>query len=292
MKKGGGVARLLSQLNTRDWLSAAIDRYYDRARPERWVHADPTIHPSSLGSPCALEFELGLLGHRTKADGQGVRRMDNGTYVGKRWVETFTKMGILVSYEVPAKDTNPLISGSIDVIVMNPQNGEKSVGEIKSMNSNGFRTLPTISQDRKVNMRALWPKWRNYCLQLTTYMVIHKMPAWFLFENKDNQEYKVFWVEPSDEMRAEVWDASKPPSQAQQAFMDGRLVAPPFERKSGTCQRCYRNKVCFRLQDGDEETWRLVQSQFRQASLEMKDPQETGWPVSGPRRLSTEPFSS
>lgn len=286
MRKGGGIARLLTQLNNKDWVSAAIDRYYDRARPERWTHADPTIHPSSLGAVCSLEFELGLLGHKTRADGQGVRRMDNGTWVGKRWVETFQKMGVLVSFEEPARDTNPMISGSIDVILQNPQTGEKCVGEIKSMNDRNFRTLPAVKTDRKANMQGLYMKWRGYCLQLTTYMTIMKMPAFFLFENKDNQEFRVFWVEPTDEMRDEVWDHSKVPYQAQQAVIDGIMLRPPFDRKSSTCGRCYRKAVCFRLQDGDEDAWNTVKTQFKQLGKEMKSPE---WPVFGPRPQSTEP---
>jgi len=286
MAQGGGIARLLKTLRTDDWLTPAIDRYYNRSRPERWVHADPTIHPSTLGSPCALDLEFSLLGHRTPADGQGARRMDNGTDVGKRWARALKDMGILISAEEPAHNDDPLIAGSIDVIVQHRETGKKSIGEIKSMHSFGFKGLPTPVSDRMANMRALSMRYKNYCLQLTTYMTIHGLDAWFLFENKDNQEYRVFWVTPTPEMIAEVF-TDGPPKSAQQAFYEGVLLPPPYKRTSKTCQDCYRKKTCFRFQDGDVELWKKVQQQFKQAGVVMKEP--VGWPAAAPLRLDEDP---
>lgn len=286
MANGGGIARLLKQLKVDDWLTPAIDRYYNRSRPERWLHADPTIHPSSLGSICSLDLEFSLLGHRTAADGQGARRMDNGTDVGKRWARALQDMGILVAAEVPARNDDPLISGSLDVLVQHRESGTKSVGEIKSMHSYGFKGLPTPTSDRVANMRAIAMKYKNYCLQLTTYMTIHGLDAWFLFENKDNQEYRVFWVTPTPEMIEEVFGKDGPPKTAQEAFYEGVLLAPPFTRNSATCQNCYRKKMCFNAQDGDVDLWRKFQQQFKQAGVVMKDP--VGWPAKSPTKLDEE----
>lgn len=285
IKPKAGVKRLLSQLYSRDWMGAAIDRHFERSRPETWRAADPTIHPSSLGGVCALEFELGLLGHRTKADGQGVRRMENGTFVGRRWVETFKEMGVLVSFEERVKSEDPLISGSIDVIVKNPQTGDLAIGEIKSINQRGFSRLPTPTADRVANMRALAIERKGYCLQLAVYMHLRSLPGFFLFENKDSQEYRLYWVEAYPELLDEVFAAGSVPKTAQETYFTGRLVPPPFRLDSLTCKKCSRNKICQRLQEGDVDTWNLVKEQFRRAKVEPKEPEEQGWPVFGPRRL-------
>lgn len=276
--KRSGISAFLRQVVQEDWLSVAIDRHFSRKRPERWVVPDPTIHPSSLGSVCTLEFELGLLGHKTRIEGKVSRIFENGTSVGKRWVETFREMGVLVSYETPVRRDDPLVNGSVDVIVQNPLGGEKSVGEIKSINSRGFRTLPSVTTDRRGNMLALSacsPWIRKYCLQLTTYLTLSGLEGWFLFENKDTQDYKVFWVQPTPEMRAECFEDGHPAADAQKAFYAGVLVTPPFRPTSQQCKGCDRQRVCFALQAGDEELWQIVQGQFKKAGQEPPQVWET-----------------
>ena len=276
--KRSGISAFLRQVVQEDWLSVAIDRHFNRKRPERWVVPDPTIHPSSLGSVCTLESELGLLGHKTRIEGKTSRIFENGTSVGKRWVETFREMRILVSFETPVVRDDPLVNGSVDVIVQNSLTGEKSVGEIKSINSRGFRTLPSVTADRRGNMLALSacsPWIRKYCLQLTMYLTLSGLAGWFLFENKDTQEYKVFWVQPTPEMRAECFDAGHPAVDAQRAFYAGALVPPPFKQTSQQCKGCDRQRVCFSLQAGDEETGQSIQGQFRKAGQDPPQAWET-----------------
>lgn len=271
----GGVGRLLRQLNVDDWVGREIDRYFDtKASPEGWQKAGPAIRPSGAGSPCAREIELGMLGHRPAYPGQSRRRMDNGSDMHKRWQRYFSEARLLAAAELPVRLNDPVVSGRLDVVLKNPVTGKLALGEIKSVNSQGFRQLPKLIADKHLNAQRLaaWnPPWgRGYMLQFCWYSEHGELhgsrfdEGFFLFENKDTQDYKVFYVTPTPEL---VKESQTRPLAAQQAFRSGVLLDRPFERNSPTCRRCEKAMICDLLEDGDAATWAIVMRQFESAGI-------------------------
>ena len=278
MASKGGIGRLLRQLDQEDWLSRLVDRFFDKtARRESWGKADPTIHPSGAGSPCERGIELGMLGHRTSIPGPSRRRMDNGTDMHERWGRYLKDMGILVAKEAPVKLADPIVSGRLDAVVQNPASGKRTLIELKSVNSHGFRQLPRSTSDKKNNMRAMYswnqPWGRGYVLQFTWYYQHGDTDgtkfndAVFLFECKDTQEYKIIYVEPTEEM---VLESRQRPVAAQNAFLEGKLIDRPYAAGHPVCRKCDREVLCTSLEEQDDEAWQIVIEQFRKGGIEGK----------------------
>ena len=275
MTRSGGIGRLLRQLQSEDWLSRVIDQYFNVKYPEHWTDKpSPNIHPSAAGSTCELELELGMLGHRSSITGSSRRRMDRGSDAHDRWERYLGDMGILIQAEVPFKLADPMVSARMDAVIQHPASGHLTVVEIKTVHNQGFKRLPPSTSDRQQNMAMLykwnvpWGRW--YCLQLTWYYTrgdykgTRFKEAVFLFEDTNNQDFKVIYVEPTDEM---VREAYEKPVLAQKAFLEGRLLSRPFQRGSAACKRCERKSVCNLLEDGDTESWAMVQTQLKKAGI-------------------------
>lgn len=275
MSRGGGVGRLLRQLGSEDWLSRVIDQYFDRrSARETWGQPNPSIRPSGSGSPCERDIELGMAGHRSAIAGQSRRRMDNGSGMHERWQRYLREMQILVVKESPVNVADPMVTGRLDVVVQNPASGKLALGELKSVHSRGFQSLPRVTADRKANMRALYswnqPWGRGYVIQDCWYFEFGDVNGrkfdenFFLFENKDTQDYKVIYVEPTPELLAE---AKEKPVAAQNAFLEGKLLDRPFQRGHPVCRRCDREKACDLLEDGDDAAWQVLIEQFRKGGI-------------------------
>lgn len=252
-----GLNRLVKQLKTDDWIGKMIDAYQDKAEPERWVSPNPDIHPSSSGSSCARDIELGMLGHRTQVKAQNRRRMENGTKGHERWEQYFRDIGILFAAEVKVIATDPFFNGTCDVIIENPLTGKRIIGELKTMNSKRWERIPIQVPDKKIMMRHLAAIEKPYVYQLTMYVQMMKEQyntedeCFFLFENTDTQEFKVRYCEPDEELKKECFSN---PLEAQKAFLEKRLIDPPYSKGSAICQHCYRRGVCFRIQENDPTT--------------------------------------
>lgn len=268
-----GVGRFLTQVKNNDWITRVIDQHFrNGSTKERWIDPDPAIRPSGAGSVCPRDIQLGMLGHRPGIKGDSRRRMDNGTLLHERWERYLKETGVMVASEVPIKLSDPVVSGRLDAILQHPEEGHFTVVEIKSVNSRGFKTLPSSTPDRKVNFNLLtrWnqPYGLSYCKQLLWYLTYGRWngkefsEAAFLFENKDTQEFRIIYVEPTEEVLAEY---QKIPVSAQQAYLSGELIERPFVRTSKTCQNCDRLKVCNGLEDGDEEIVAVINRQLEKA---------------------------
>lgn len=278
VRERGGVGRLLRQLSADDWVGREVDKYFEtKASPETWRKAASAIHPSGAGSPCERELELGMLGYRPAFSGPSRRRMDNGTDMHKRWERYFGEAQLLAAAELPVKADDPVVSGRLDVVLKNPATGRLVLGEIKSVNSYGYRQLPRSMSDWTKNAASLaaWnnPWGRRYLLQFCWYLKYGRLhgsgfdEGFFLFENKDTQDYKVVYVDPAVEM---VQEAMVKPTVAQRAFVEGVLLDRPFARRSPTCRRCEKETICDLLEDDDDETWAIVTKQFKGAGVKVK----------------------
>lgn len=264
-----GLARLIQQLKTDDWVSRVVDMEQEKGAPERWVAPDLTIHPSWGGGECPREIQLTMLGHRDKIEPKSRRRMDNGTDAHTRWQRYFKEVGLLVDCEIRLNLTDPLWSGSADVILQNPVTGRKYVGELKTMHSRRWAKVPAQVYDRYEMMRQLALVERKYVNQLTQYIVKLRQEGYgveeegfFLFENTDTQEYKVRYCAPDRDMQESAFANAV---LAQEASLEGRLIDPPFKRKSLTCRACYRERLCYDIQDG-EAPLDIVRARLREVS--------------------------
>lgn len=250
------LARLVKQLNTENWLERVIDECSSFHSPERWSSVNLEIHPSSAGSSCPRNIQLGFLGHRTEMKSKNFRRASNGTYAHERWFRDLEEAKVLVTHSKRHK-VDGYWSGELDVIVENPVTGTRHIGEIKTMNSYKFAKIPPQDPDYTAMASKMMLFEPGYTKQLIHYIVMSEHfdsrltdEAFFLIENTDTQDFVVRWIKPTQHMRE---DAFKHVNLAREASLKGELLDPPFKRKSPTCRKCYRELLCYKLQDGDEE---------------------------------------
>lgn len=156
----------------------AIDKYLQE-RPKKY-RPIRCFHPSSLHKAESYLFKHYLEGDGGKEfDSRIIRIFDNGHATHDRLQGYLKEIGILLEAEVPLVDEDYEIQGHCDGIV--EINGMKGVLEIKSINLNGFYALHE-------------PK-AEHILQLNIYMHCLNIPRGvLLYENKNNQELKEFFV--------------------------------------------------------------------------------------------------
>ncbi len=255
---------------------------------ESWGEPRLTMSPSSTSGDCPREIQLGMLGHRTATEAKNRRRMDNGTDAHARWTRTLARAGLLLTASrrlielddgVRLLDTVrgakildgrvPFWSGELDVVVRHPTALRRFVGELKTMNSFRWKKVPPQDPDHGRMARILAATEHGYLRQLTQYIVkfapvFHTEDTGiFVFENTDTQEYKVRFVRPSDEQRAEAFANGLA---ARAACRQGVLIDPPFRRKSATCRGCYREATCYALADGDLDLVGTVEARLQEVA--------------------------
>lgn len=155
-----------------------VDDYLQtRPRDDRPKHC---FHPSSLHLSAYELYHRYIEGDANRQfDSRVLRIFDNGHDVHRRLQGYLTDIGILKQAEVPVENEEYEIRGHADGII--GVNGNDGVLEIKSMNSNQFYS-------------AFEPK-EDHLVQVNVYMFCLNIPrACLLYECKDNQELKEFYV--------------------------------------------------------------------------------------------------
>jgi hypothetical protein len=186
------IKSLLKKIQREDDLIMAIDQYYEVVM-EQSRKGDASFHPSSAGD-CPMKIAYVYLGYDKpqKFGAQTMRKMENGTWVHKRYDNLFERMdkGLdnfeLVDIECGFKHKvhGMEIRGSADAIII--LNEKKLLIELKSIRSEMFYKLGETPHEE-----YLW-QWMLYSDALD----IHE--GRILYENKNDQElrqYKVFWNE-------------------------------------------------------------------------------------------------
>lgn len=156
----------------------ATDNYLqNRRRDDRPKHC---FHPSSLHLPAHELYRQYLEGDGNRQfESRILRIFDNGHDVHRRLQQYLTDIGLLKRTEVPVENESYEIRGHADGIV--EFDGVSGVLEIKSMNNNQF-------------YNAHEPK-ADHLIQVNVYMFCLDIPrACLLYECKDNQELKEFYV--------------------------------------------------------------------------------------------------
>lgn len=259
------LSKFLRQIKNNDWVGEWLDQQLFREGDQQATNSPPvlSIRPSSSGGSCVRSIQLSMLGFREKMKPQNLRRTRNGTAAHDRWNAEFKAAGILVAANVKLKVPEIHWSGECDVIVRNPVTNENHILEIKTMNSNRYRKIPEQAADYEEMAKSLLYVEKPYVYQLMQYIEIFKNTEYkttdtaiFLFENTDTQEYKIRYLKPSEAMKKEAF---RLPLEAQDWLKKGILIDPPFARTSQTCRLCYKETLCYKLQDGDPEATKKVE---------------------------------
>lgn len=190
------------------WLGMAIEELHTdksplwgriRAHGQGW-------RPSGMGEQCDRKSVLGMLGYRGEPISLGLRRIfDLGNQVEAQWRQYFSQMGILLSSNQKVfRESDPIVSGEYDVLVKHPyEPTRRLIGEIKSINDNGFSKLPAVTLDPDQNFAALTTlsdrymasRIRNYVLQLQMYLRLTGTHEGFLlFSNKNDSSYADYYL--------------------------------------------------------------------------------------------------
>lgn len=249
-----------------DWLRPAITRHYAKLIAPGWKKPPKKkISPSSSYDPCPRAIQFKILGYDTGSTEQGRRRMDNGTKMHERWEAVFLEMGISASAEEYLE--NETTGGSYDIVLARIPEGsvldpKKDLDpellylvDLKSINSAGYRKLPTLSSFGPNNLGALaklHPGYVSQWLEYSKLLADAGYPigkGYLFFENKDNQDYQYFFVVDDEPLRLKLLENAHTALKWNQA---GKFIGAPFPKTSKTCQDCYVRNVCFREQEGDQ----------------------------------------
>ncbi len=227
------------------WLALQLEEHYKDRRPVWGPPRDVQKgwKPSSLGKACDRELVAEVLGYQERIPPKLRRIFDMGIDIEKRWLERFTKFGILLAAGTKVKrELEPRIIGKLDAKVRHPyETGRVILVEIKSINRDGFRQLPPVVMDPEENVRNLMKgsgyvgaRVRQYMFQHQVYMVEDQVPeGLLLFDCKDNSEYADYAVSVDPELVAEQY--------ARLILLTGywsRAVVPPCSHsglKEGIC---------------------------------------------------------
>ena len=171
-------------------LKDAIHKYREkkikkRTRPVRKASEFKYFAASACGYQARVLYlmSLNLTG---PPDVLGLTRMENGDYVHERLQTEMEEAGLQTSSEKQVSIDNPPMKGRLDSII--DIDGILYVGEIKSINANGYRSI-----------RKDGPK-QEHLEQLVLYMYALEMKeGWLIYECKDNQGDLYFLVTLDDE---------------------------------------------------------------------------------------------
>jgi hypothetical protein len=151
-----------------------------------------TVSASSLGE-CSRYQQFVYLGMpRLPPTPQAAMRMHNGSMMHLRWQMAGLSEGWLKDAEVPVSHPVLRLTGTMDGVLY-----DGSILELKSINAHGFSRVTTFG--------PLVP----HLFQMATYMLCTRRTSGvFVYECKDNQEYKEITVSSEDMPLAEVQQAA------------------------------------------------------------------------------------
>jgi hypothetical protein len=159
-------------------LIEAIDQYLaTRPKDKRRIRC---FHPSTLHKSAQYLYDAYLNGDNNQDfEPRLLRIFDNGHGVHYRLQRYLKEIGTLVETEVPVENQEYEICGSADGILKLGK--REGVLEIKSINANGFYATHEPKPD--------------HIIQINIYMFCLGIPrGCVLYENKNNQELKEFYV--------------------------------------------------------------------------------------------------
>jgi hypothetical protein len=191
-----GLSDILAEKTVKHWLEEAIDKHLETPYGVR--RSVDTFHPSWAGK-CPRMIQLTMTGVLKESDpnAKSQRIFDTGHSMHNRYGEYFKKMKILLGKEIPVyyEKDGIIIKGNADYTVIYKQK-KVHLLELKSMNSRRFNELCI----------ANLPVYENF-LQWNIYSKCLDIPIGeLLYENKDDQNMKIFSLVYNEEKFLEVFD--------------------------------------------------------------------------------------
>ena len=152
-----------------------------------------TYSASSLGA-CGRQQQFGYIGlPQIAPSSRGAAIFHNGSFMHLRWQMEGITEGWLREAEVAIPENDYRLSGTMDGIC-----DDGSILELKSINDNGFRSVLAFGPQKKHLMQGY-----AYALATGIKRVV------FLYENKNDQEYREFVVDITEEHLEEAKDRAK-----------------------------------------------------------------------------------
>jgi hypothetical protein len=162
--------------------------------------------------------------------------MQNGSFMHLRWQLEGLTEGWLERAEVPIPRNPYRLSGTMDGLLY-----EDSVLELKSINMNGFSRVQTFG-----------PLF-DHLYQMATYMLVSgREKGVFIYECKDNQEYKEIVVGRKD---LPMVEAEEQAQTLWEAVEDRNLMEPLskcLDRTGWKYQSCPYRDRCLSIHDWDQ----------------------------------------
>ena len=204
-----------------------IENYLSN-RPER-ARETNCFHVSQLHHPCLRYLYFSYFGKKQEFDPQTLRIFDNGHGVHERLQGYLHKAGVLIEKELSVSDKEYQIYGRCDGIVQ--LNRKRGVLEIKSINAKGFA--------------GELPK-KEHVVQ--TMMYIHLLGlrgGVILYENKDTQELKEFYMALDNEVVEKTLEKVK----SVLSYISKKQIPP---RRYHFCDYCAFHSLCYEGEDKSE----------------------------------------
>lgn len=210
-------------------LARAIDAALEGENGVIWKQSDGFA--ASMNNDC-----LRYLGYRLRGFEQNIqhsaqlkRIFDNGHSFEDRVQKYFDSLGIIIDRELKLRNEDPPLTGYVDFLI--DWDGPKPV-ELKTTNEMGFQYRQNYKKPSDSHYR-----------QLQVYLEVGGWDSGFvLYENKNNQEIKIFHVvknqEFIDKLFAKwhkIYDAHK----------QNILSIRPYKQTSKKCQQCDAYSYCW-----------------------------------------------
>ncbi|KKN00881.1 hypothetical protein LCGC14_1133320 [marine sediment metagenome] len=254
------------------WLTLSLDEVLESGQ-RLWEQPRRYFRGSGAGNECVRSMTFEAMGHRVPFEARVLRIFGVGNAIEKVIVNAAKKSKILVSGsdQLEGRIVDPLIICHVDLIVKRPTDGQKFLGEIKSIKLENFKKLPPEHGPTRAGDSPLMKNHRGYVAQWNTYAWTPEVDlqyGFLLFENKNTQYQKLYWLERDDVLHEGVLKIHR------EAFPyileDPQMVAPiPMGLDpglgQGICRWCDHRYLCKRIpkKGADYDTVRAIDAKLR-----------------------------
>ncbi len=231
-----------------DWLKLELNNAIESDQ-SLWTPAQQHFRASWIGEPCARALTLKAAGHQVPHRAKTLRIFAVGRAIEDSIVDSIRRAGLFKDAQLKVEYTDPKIRGTLDVQI--GRDDVKILGEIKSINSHGFKSLPKEHGFMLAGQSPLMKKKPGYVHQLNGYLVMAALERGFLlFENKDDGEQRCYWLLRD----GELFERGVAPMRDAQRYVnaDPQEIAPiPLDRNpikgDEICSGCAHRYICKRV---------------------------------------------
>lgn len=219
-----------------------VDRSVELKQP-RWVEARDYFRASQAGEQCLRALLLKCAGHSPPVEARVMRIFATGNAIEAAIISTFELAELELTTQVPLTHDDPPIKGSADAVV------DTKLCEIKSINSRRFAELPKEHELMLAGESPLMLTHSGYIIQWNTYSALSGVHEGFiLFENKDTQHQKVFWLK----FDATLWNETIKRHERANEFLKQQQIPQLLDdyaphKKDPRCKWCAHRSLCLQL---------------------------------------------